>query len=158
MVTWKVFDAGYTLDQAMTHFDVMEETVTRFLDTYPVDAILDVGIRNQFNVTEAFGGEGYYYYTPEVLGVRDHAHCTPDTLSDYMDDPIRYAWEKILPEKYGEVWETRDKAIWKKTFKEYVRYVMFVLHMAKVMKRYGLPSLAPTTPCPAPSSPAWRSS
>ena len=25
------------------------------LDNYPVDAILDVGIRNQFNITEAFG-------------------------------------------------------------------------------------------------------
>ena len=146
VVTWKVFDAGYTLDQAMTHFDVMEKTVTRFLDNYPVDAILDVGIRNQFNVTEAFGTEGYYYYTPEVLGVRDHAHCTPDTLSDYMDDPIRYAWEVILPEKYGDAWAEKDRETWKKTFKEYIRYVFFILHMAGVMKKYGLPSLAPNNP------------
>ena len=27
VVTWKVFDAGYTLDQAMTNFEVLEETV-----------------------------------------------------------------------------------------------------------------------------------
>lgn len=146
VVTWKVFDAGYTLDQAMTNFDVMEKTVTHFLDNYPVDAILDVGIRNQFNVTEAFGGEGYYYYTPEVLGVRDHAHCTPETLSQYMDDPTRYAWEVILPKKYGEEWEKKTKAVWKKTFKEYVRYVFFILHMSSVMKKYGLPSLAPNNP------------
>ena len=34
VVTWKVFDAGYTLDQAMTNFDVLEESVVKFLDTY----------------------------------------------------------------------------------------------------------------------------
>ncbi|MBQ5412544.1 MAG: hypothetical protein IIU19_04090, partial [Oscillospiraceae bacterium] len=62
VVTWKVFDAGHTLDEAMTNFDVMEECVLHFLDNYPIDAILDVGIRNQFNVTEAFGEGGYYYY------------------------------------------------------------------------------------------------
>ena len=62
VVTWKVFDAGYTLDQAMTNFDVLEESVVKFLDTYPVDGLMDVGIRNQFTVTEAFGDGGYYYY------------------------------------------------------------------------------------------------
>ena len=46
VVTWKVFDAGYTLDQAMTNFDVLEDTVVKFLDRYPVDGLMDVGIRN----------------------------------------------------------------------------------------------------------------
>ena len=32
VVTWKVFDAGYTLDQAMTNFEVLEESVVKFLD------------------------------------------------------------------------------------------------------------------------------
>ncbi len=57
MVTWKVFDAGYTLDKAMTDFGVLEESVVQFLDRYPVDGLMDVGIRNQFTVTEAFGKE-----------------------------------------------------------------------------------------------------
>lgn len=42
VVTWKVFDAGYTLSQAMTDFDIMEKTVIHFLNKYPVDAVLDV--------------------------------------------------------------------------------------------------------------------
>jgi hypothetical protein len=146
VVTWKVFDAGHTLDEAMTHFDVMEECVLHFLDNYPVDAILDVGIRNQFNITEAFGEGSYYYYDREVVGVRDHAHCTVETLQEYMDDPIKYAWEKILPEKYGDSWAQKDKAVWKKTFKEYMRYIMFILHMSGVMKKYSLPGLSPNNP------------
>lgn len=146
VVTWKVFDAGYTLDQAMTNFDIMEKTVLHFLDKYPVDAVLDVGIRNQFNVTEAFGEGGYYYYTEEVVGVHDHAHCTVDTLMEYLDDPTRYAWEVILPKKYGEDWEKKTTAVWKKTFSEYMRYIKYILHMSSVTGKYGLPSLSPNNP------------
>ena len=146
VVTWKVFDAGYTLDQAMTNFDIMEKTVLHFLDKYPVDAVLDVGIRNQFNVTEAFGEGGYYYYTEEVVGVHDHAHCTVDTLMEYLDDPTRYAWEVILPRKYGEDWEKKTTEVWKKTFSEYMRYIKYILHMSSVTGKYGLPSLSPNNP------------
>ena len=146
VVTWKVFDAGYTLDQAMTNFDIMEKTVVHFLDKYPVDAVLDVGIRNQFNVTEAFGEGGYYYYTEEVVGVHDHAHCTVDTLMEYLDDPTRYAWKVILPKKYGEDWEKKTTEVWKKTFSEYMRYIKYILHMSSVTGKYGLPSLSPNNP------------
>ncbi len=157
VVTWKVFDAGHTLDEAMTDFGVMEECVLHFLDKYPVDALMDVGIRNQFNVTEAFGEGSYYYYDREVVGVHDHAHCTPETLQEYMDDPIKYAWEVILPKKYGDSWEKKDKAVWKKTFREYMSYIKFILRMSKVMDRYGLPGLSPNNPMRGAVVPAVES-
>ncbi len=146
VVTWKVFDAGYTLDQAMNNFDVLEETVVKFLDRYPVDGLMDVGIRNQFTVTEAFGKEGYYYYTQDAVGIHDHAHCTVDTLQQYLDDPVRYAWEVILPKKYGDSWEEKGLDVWKKTFSAYMKYTMFILHMSSVTGKYGLPSLSPNNP------------
>ena len=40
VVTWKVFDAGYTLDQAMTNFNVLEESVVKFLERYSVDGLM----------------------------------------------------------------------------------------------------------------------
>ncbi len=147
VVTWKVFDAGYTLDKAMTNFAVLEESVVKFLGRYPVDGLMDVGIRNQFTVTEAFGTQGYYYYTEDVVGIHDHAHCTVDTLQAYLDDPQKYAWEVILPKKYGESWEEKGKEVWKKTFAEYMKYMKYILHMASVTgKGYGLPSLSPNNP------------
>lgn len=97
-------------------------------------------------MTEAFGEGSYYYYTEDVVGVHDHAHCTVDTLMDYLDDPVRYAWEVILPQKYGEDWEKKTTAIWKKTFSEYMRYIKFILHMSFVTAKYGLPSLSPNNP------------
>ncbi len=145
-VTWKVFDAGHTLDEAMTDFTVMEECVRHFLDSYPVDAMLDIGIRNQFNVTEAFGPGGYYYYTEDVVGIKDHAHCTLETLDEYLEDPTKYIWTRVLPAKYGEDWAKKDLATWRRTFKEYMNYTKFIIHMGGVTKEYGLPSMAPNNP------------
>ena len=91
-VTWKVFDAGHTLDEALTDLEVMRECVIHFLDRYTVDGLMDTGIRNQFTVTEAFGLRGYYYYDSESVGIRDHMLCTVDTLFDYMRDYDRFVW------------------------------------------------------------------
>lgn len=146
-VTWKIFDAGHTLNEAMTNFNVMESCVCHFLDTYPVDGIIDTGIRNQFNVLEAFGGGGYYYYTPEVIGIHDHSHCTVDSLSEYLDNPEKFIWEQILPKKFGDQWDKKNTEIWKRTFKEYMSYSKFVIHMANITsKKYGIPGLAPNNP------------
>ncbi len=145
VVTWKVFDAGHTLDEAMTDFDVMKECVVHFLDNYPVDALIDFGIRNQFNVTEAFGA-GYYYYDKEVVGVRDHHHCTLDTLDAYLDNREKFLWETALPEKYPDFAE-KPLPVWQRTFDEYLRYVKFILTMGSLAgKTYGLPGMAPTNP------------
>lgn len=145
-VTWKILDAGHTITEAMQSFDVMEECNRAFLTKYPVDAMLDIGIRNQFNVTDAFGPGAYYYYTDESVGIRDHAHCTPETLSEYLNDPLRYTWTKILPEKYGEDWAEKDIGVWRKTFKEYMNYTKFIFRMNGVMKEFGIPSMAPNNP------------
>lgn len=145
-VTWKVFDAGYTLDKALTDFGVMEKCVRHFLDNYPVDALLDIGIRNQFNVTEAFGPGGYYYYTEETVGIKDHAHCTLDTLDEYIENPDKYIWEKVLPEKFGVQWDSKTLDVWKKTFREYMNFTKFIFRMSSVQKEYGIPSMAPNNP------------
>ena len=107
-VTWKIFDAGYTIDEAITDHKVMERCVRHFLDKYYVDGMIDVGIRNQFEVMEAFGSDGYYYYTPDAVGVHDHHYCKTDELMEYLDDPVKYAWTKILPKKYGDEWANKS--------------------------------------------------
>ena len=147
VVTWKIFDAGHTLDEAMTNFDVMKECVVHFLDNYPVDVLIDIGIRNQFNVTEAFGtgDNGYYYYDKEVVGIHDHSYCTIDTLDEYIKDKEKYIWEVALPEKYPD-WYEKSNDTWKKVFDEYFKYIMFIFKMNRVTGAYGLPGTAPNNP------------
>lgn len=146
-VTWKVFDAHRSLPIALTNFKVMEDVVRHFLDNYPVDGLMDTGIRNQFSVMEAFGSDGYYYYTDEAVGIKDHALCTIDTLMDYLEDEERYTWETVLPAKFGDEWNEKTLEQWKAAFKEYLKYTYFIIHMGSVTgKEYGIPSLAPNNP------------
>ncbi|MBQ3050439.1 MAG: hypothetical protein IJI32_03200 [Clostridia bacterium] len=146
-VTWKVFDAHRSLPIALTDFKVMEDVVRHFLDNYPVDGLMDTGIRNQFSVMEAFGSEGYYYYTEDSVGIRDHALCTIDTLMNYLEDEERYTWETVLPAKFGDEWNEKTLDQWKAAFKEYLKYTYFIIHMGSVTgKEYGVPSLAPNNP------------
>lgn len=149
-VTWKIFDAGYTIDQAVVNHDIMEKCVRHFLETYYVDGLIDTGIRNQFEVMQAFGSEGYYYYTPEVVGIHDHGYVKVDELMEYLEDPKKYAWEKILPQKYGEDWYKKSMKTWKDTYKAYYSYTMFVVHMAMVSGEYGIPVTAPNNPSKDP--------
>ena len=146
-VTWKIFNAGHTLPEAMQSFDVMRECVVHFLDRYPVDALIDCGIRNQFNVTDAFDREhSYYYYTEETVGIRDHAHCTLETLSDYLADPERYLWERALPAKYPD-WNEKPLSAFQQAFDEYLRYTMFIIKMGTLTGgTYGLPGMSPNNP------------
>ncbi len=145
VVTWKVFDAGHTLDEALTDFDVMKECVVHFLDTYPVDSLLDTGIRNQFGVTEAFGTQGYYYYNKETLGIRDHAWCPLSDLEEYVAAPEKYIWEKALPNKYPD-WYDKDLSVWNKTLAEYCKYIKFIISMGNLTGKYGVPGMAPNNP------------
>ena len=70
-----------------------------------------------------------------------------ETLQQYLDDPAKYAWEVILPKKYGASWDEKGLPVWKKTWKEYMRYTSYILHMASITgKKYGLPSLSPNNP------------
>jgi len=147
-VSWKIFDAGYTLDDALNNFDSMEKVVTHFLDTYQVDCLIDTGIRNQFNVTKPLELENtYYYYNEETIGIKDHSHCTIDNLDDYLNDYEKYCWETLLPNKYGSAWDDLDINKLKLSFQEYLKYIFFILHIGSVVKKqYGLPSLAPNNP------------
>ena len=147
IVTWKIFDAGYTIDEAMTNFDVMKDTVQKFLEKYPIDVLIDIGIRNQFNVTEAFGmgKNGYYYYDKEVVGINDHAYCPVDRLMEYIEDKNKYAWEVALPEKIPDFYD-KPMEVWKNTWNEYWNYIMFILKMNKVTGAFGLANGAPNNP------------
>ena len=90
---------------------------------------------------------GYYYYTEEAVGIKDHALCTIDTLMDYLEDEERYTWETVLPAKFGDEWNEKTLEQWKAAFKEYLKYTYFIIHMGSVTgKEYGIPSLAPNNP------------
>ncbi len=55
--TWQFYDAGYTPAVASRNYEMMEECITRFFRTYPVDACRNIGLRMPLLLSDAVGGQ-----------------------------------------------------------------------------------------------------
>lgn len=142
-ITWKIIDAGYKFSEAFNDYEVMEKCVRQFIEKYPVDALMDTGVRNSFNVIESFGN-GYYYYDDdaEVVGVHAYEIAPIDELDEYIADTTKYLWEKALPRKFPD-WNEKTLADWQKTYNENVKFGNYSSHISKVCTdEYGLPALS----------------
>lgn len=102
--TWKFLDAGYTVGEAARDYNKMEQSLDHFLSTYKVDALIDIGSRNPFRVTDALGGSTFYADNESAeLNVTDGSAFS---LKDYdliLDDYFKALWEKALFNKYPNV-------------------------------------------------------
>ena len=145
-ITWKIIDYGCKFSEAFNDYELMEKVVRQFIERYPVDALMDTGVRNSFNVMEAFGEKGFYYYDDEaeVVGVHPYEIAPIEDLEEYVADPTKYIWTKALPRKFGqEAWESKTLEIWQKTWDENGKFNAFAGHIGKVLaEEYGLPGLS----------------
>ncbi len=142
-ITWKIIDAGYKFSEAFNDFNIMEECVRRFIEKYPVDSLMDTGVRNSFNVQESFG-KGYYYYDDkeEVVGVHAYELASIEELDEYVQDTTKFLWTKAMPRKYADFKE-KTLADWQKTYDEFAKFNNYAAHISKVIgEEYGLPALS----------------
>jgi len=141
-VTWKIIDYGAKFSDAFHDYDLMEKIVRAFCEKYPVDVLMDTGVRNTFRVNESFG-PGYYYYDDvnEVVGVHSVELVPAEELMEYVADPTKYMWTKIMPMKYPDL-ASKTLEDWNRTWKEQQDYTNFMMHIGKVVSEdYGMPSL-----------------
>ncbi len=101
--TWKVFDAGYNLRQALYDYDIMAQAVYQFQEKYDFDVSFDIGGRNPVRVLEAFDAEIYHLdEAGETLSFKDMDMIDgADGMRSMIDKGyFRAAVEDILPKKY----------------------------------------------------------
>ncbi len=142
--TWRVLDAGYKLSEAFNDYQIMEKCITRFLDIYPVDTLVDFGLRNPFKLIETFG-QGSYYYNDQsgIVAMRPMELCSHEELKEIIEDPQKFFWEKALPRKYSNL---SDKTLldWQQVYDEDISKNKYSDHIHKLMQdTYYLPLIAP---------------
>ena len=74
--TWQFYDAGYTPAVASRNYDIMEECITRFFRTYPVDACRNIGLRMPLLLSDALGGQSVT--NDENLSAVDICYMDPE--------------------------------------------------------------------------------
>ncbi|HHV34586.1 MAG TPA: hypothetical protein GXX59_03275, partial [Syntrophomonadaceae bacterium] len=57
--TWKIYDSGYKLSEALFDYNKMEDIVCKFQEKYQFDYYMDIGLRNPMKIPEALGFTDY---------------------------------------------------------------------------------------------------
>lgn len=100
-LTWKVFDAGYTLGEACYNWDIMEKVMRHHIEKYAFDVNIDNGWRNPNGMMRAFGWERHVIDDEKgSVEVIDSALMdSVEEFKEYMADPQAFLWTKMLPRR-----------------------------------------------------------
>ena len=107
-VTWPIFDAGYTLSQAIYNYDIMEDALTQHWNKYRFDAIFSLGSRNPMAVSRQMGAT-WYLIDDEAgaLNIKGYSLIEADRLKALADNPVKVLWEECMKTKYKDTWNDK---------------------------------------------------
>ncbi len=124
--TYMILDSGYKLTEGIYDLAKLEDAVIKFMKKYQFDAYNYTGTRNPFKVTEAFDGNLYILDKEnDFLNYQDHYLMEEDEYDEYINDYMKFFWEKLVPRKCPGIladdqWERFDRCV--EAQKEYLSF------------------------------------
>ncbi|MBR0417169.1 MAG: hypothetical protein IJI56_05105 [Firmicutes bacterium] len=153
-VTWKVYDYGCKLSEALLDYDLMAKLTYAFQERYNFDGFVEYSNRNQYRVSQLLGSSEYIVNDEAFsIQVEDFPTIYDGELAEFAKDPTKFMWEKIIPRKYPQFQEDIEVSYFQELVKEYQDFSAFSARMFSSMKElYGIPVLwdfrAPGIPNP----------
>lgn len=148
--SWKFLDAGYTIEQALYDYQVMEKILKSFAEKYPVDLIYETGWRNPVQVTEVLGNDEYIFNneTSSISMKRDQCFMMDDEYDALCENPVKFLWEVFMPRKYKVLQKDDNANDFGNFLAEYGKFGGFMGNVTGMLiQEYGLPPLSdPQTP------------
>ena len=141
-ITWKIFDGGYKLGQALTDYDIMEKVVREHQEKYGFDAMTDYGLRNAYRVGEAMGN-AFYKIDDEKDSIfvnTDFTYMDHSELGEFAEDPKKFMYEKMMPRKFPNFNEDFTAEDMQKVVNERLGFNAYAGRINKIMtEEYGMP-------------------
>jgi hypothetical protein len=135
--TWKILDAGYTLNDALYDYDIMEKVDDEFHQRYQFDAHIDIGPRPPMRVMGPLGG-GFRRIDPagETVFVDDHHIMEREEYMELAKKPMEFYWTKAFKRycRPGITMGEIETAI--KEFEAYGKYISKATD--KYINQYGV--------------------
>ena len=148
-VTWKVLDAGYTLNEGLRDYDIMTKCICEHQEKYNFDAIFELGVRNIIRLVDHLGG-GTYIVRDDGIEYKDNALVNIDELDEYIKDPTKFLWEQGMKKKYPK-WKdgTISVSDIQTCLNEQFKFMSYFQGIKKILPtKYGLPTFtAQSVPC-----------
>jgi len=151
--TWKIYDAGYTIEEANKDYQIREKVVRSFQEKYQFDLHLEevLGIRNPLRLADALGRTDYIINneTFALVFPSDICYMEPDEYDEAMDNYTKFLWTKVMPRKFPKLKEPQGKEMITNGVKEFLQFGQFTQHINQVLAEdYGVPPLAVQKPFP----------
>jgi len=129
--TWKYFDAGYNLKEALFDYEVLEKVNTEFHEIYQFDVYSDIGTRNPVRVTSPLGG-GHTIIDEagEAVSTDDFCLMERGEYSEFANDPTAFYWSTAFKRYCKPDITLRDFVASAKELAAFARY------KDKMVKRY----------------------
>ena len=101
---WRYQDAGYKLSEVMFDFKKQTDASKRFCYHYQIDWLLDNGFRNPLQFTSVLGQTQYQIDDENnTLMLEEQNHWEPEYYDEYVQNPQKVIWERLLPRKYSKM-------------------------------------------------------
>ena len=99
--TWRIFDAGYNLSEALTDYDIMKKIVIETHQKYPFDGYTDFGLRNPIRITDAMGGSLYVIDDEKgSINYLDEKSMPAEDYSIFIKSYSKYMFERLIPARF----------------------------------------------------------
>ena len=148
-VTWKIFDAGHKLGEALNDYDLMAKIVREHQAKYQFDAMTDYGLRNPYRVSAALGTSLYEINdeNDSIFYRTDFTFCSNEELDQLAANPRKFMYEKMMPRKYATFNSDMTAEQFQNVITEKQRFAAYAASISKQMEEeFGLPKYAAPMP------------
>ena len=141
---WKVYDAGFTLSEALYNGKKYTKVLEHYFDNYHADFMFETGSRNPFIYTQYLGSDKRYIIDDEkkIMNVVDESYLEPEEYDELINDPMKFIWEKFLPRKCPNLAQEKNGKVYIDSMYAYINWLNGYLGYGKTLaKKYGVPLL-----------------
>lgn len=145
--SWKIYDAGYTIDEATKDYKKKEDVTRKFQEKYQFDLHFEevLGLRNPLRIADALGKTDYTINneTYAMSYAADICYMEPDEYDEAIADFNKYLWTKIMPRKFSKLNGPQGKEMLINGVGEFAQVAQYKQHIDRVLAEdYGVPPLA----------------
>lgn len=138
--SWKYYDAGYKLSEALYDYDKMYNAMDQFFTRYPMDVCAETGWRNPIQVTSTLTDENRYIINDDTysLSVKDQCYMDDGDYEALIANPKKYLWETFLPKKYNVLRKEKNNKDFQRLIQKYGEFGAFMGRTAGLGHAHGL--------------------
>ncbi len=122
LFSWKFYDAGLKMSEALFDYRKIEQAVRHCLETYEFDLLGETGERNPVIVSSILGASEYQINDEKnAINVVDQCFMDYEEYPLLIKDPIGFLWSTLLPRKCKKLQDKDNSDVFRAFMREYDR-------------------------------------